>query len=559
MPLKNNLFWILICIAPPVVTQAQMQPSDPNSTVTQVPGGRYQLPPVAIPESADTANTDGSKPIMVRQIAFRGNKVLRTSALQVVAAEYLNKQLSAADIEELRIALTRQYTDRGYINSGVILDPNAPYHDGKLSFVAIEGHIKDVRVHGLKHLRAAYAVERLRASSDEVLNTNQLRERFQGLLDDPLFTRINSRIEPGAELGEAILDVDIERAKPYSMSVASNNYRPPSIGEKAYDVAGALRDLTGWGDVIDADVTGPIEFSGGVGYSVDWQVPLNHYGSLIAISAARSQTVITEEPLAPLDIRSKIDRAELRFTQPLVATRSQQFKIGVGVSRETDATTLAEEAFSFLPGADNGVTRSNTVRVAPDYSYRSEHQYFGVRITWLHAALLDQSTQPVAYSQPAPRYQVWTGQIHYLLEFSPLPFEFEPRATIQHTGAIISDLHELEIGGINSVRGFREDEILLSNAKILNFDLRWLALPAGNSIRPGLTLGTFFDWAKGYNIGEPTDKSTFSSCGVTGRAKWRHVQADLAYGIPLIKPEFVSQQHGSWQDHGIHAQIAMTF
>jgi len=154
---------------------------------------------------------------------------------------------------------------------------------------------------------------------------------------------------------------------------------------------------------------------------------------------------------------------------------------------------------------------------------------------------------------------VWTGQVHYLWEFSPLPFEFESRATVQYTDSIISDLHELEIGGINSVRGFREDEILLSNAKNLNFDLRWLALPAGKSFRPGLTLGTFFDWAKGYNIGEPTDKSTFSSCGFTARAKWQHVQADFAYGIPLIKPGFVNQQHGSWQDHGIHAQIATTF
>jgi hemolysin activation/secretion protein len=150
---------------------------------------------------------------------------------------------------------------------------------------------------------------------------------------------------------------------------------------------------------------------------------------------------------------------------------------------------------------------------------------------------------------------VETLQLHHLWEFSPLPFELESRVTIQRTDAQISDLHALEVGGINSVRGFRENEILLSNVRNVNADFRWLALPAGNSLRPGVTLGTFFDWADGYDMDGPT--STFSSAGFTLRLKWLHVQADLAYGIPIIQPGFVSGQHGTWQDHGIHAQIAM--
>ena len=513
------------------------------------------MPSVAVPGPGDSQ--ESSKPVRVERIRFRGNKALRTSALQVVADPYLGKDLTPADIEELRIALTRQYTDRGYINSGVILDPKAPYHDGELNFLAIEGHIKEVRVHGLKRLRSAYVTDRLRGPTDEVLNTNELRERFQRLLDDPLFSRINSRIEPGDELGEAILDVDAVRARPYSLSAALNNYRPPSIGEKAYDVAGQVRNLTGWADTVDADVNGPLEFTGGVGYHLGWQIPLGQYGTQIAVSADRSQTVITEEPLSALDIRSTVDRVEFRVTQLVASTLTQQFNIGASVAREKNATQLAGEQFSFLPGADNGVTRSNTAKLIPDYSYRSEHQYLGARVTILYANLLDQTSQPSYPTQPAPHYFVETAQLHYLWEFSPLPFEFESRATLQRTDARISDLHELEIGGVNSVRGFREDEILLANVQNLNVDIRWLALRAGNSARPAVTLGTFFDWAAGYNLGQPM--YTFSSSGVTLRAKWPHVQADCAYGIPIIEPGIASQQHGSWQDHGFHVQIAAFF
>jgi hypothetical protein len=76
------------------------------------------------------------------------------------------------------------------------------------------------------------------------------------------------------------------------------------------------------------------------------------------------------------------------------------------------------------------------------------------------------------------------------------------------------------------VRGLRENELLLSNVHNVNLDLRWLALLAGNSLRPGLTLGPFFDWANGHDVGEPV--TTFASAGGKARLLWPHVQFDLA-------------------------------
>lgn len=514
----------------------------------------FTLPPIALPPGAEDAD---AKSLRVERIVFRGNRTLRTSALQEVAAPYLGRDLSPAEIEELRIALTLQYTNRGYINSGVVLDPGAAYRDGTLAFLAIEGHITEVRVHGLGGLRPSYVIDRLQGPANEVFNVNVLRERYQRLLDDPLFARLNSRIEPGGELGQAVIDVDAERARPYSLGLAFNNYRPPSIGEKAYDLTAQVRDLTGWGDVIDADLTGPIDFSGGVGYSLGWQVPVNHYGTSVGASASRTQTVITEEPLAALDVRSTIEREEVKILQPLLNAVRQRFDIGLALAHESNVTTLDGAAFSFLPGSSTGETRAFTVRLIPEYSYRSEVQYFGARLTVLHATLLGYPSGAVSYPLPDQRYFVYTGQVRHVWDLPEAPFELESRATVQRTNARISDLHDLEIGGINSVRGFRENEILDSNVENLNVDLRWLALRTARAAAPALSIGTFFDWAEGHDVGGPTD--VFSSTGVTLRLKWPHLQADLAVAAPLIHPAFVTAEHGSWQDHGIHLQVATTW
>jgi len=547
---------VLVCglIASTLASNAADAAAPSNAQSAPGPDEHFQLPYITPPSvSVESPCSDG---LHVDQIVFRGNKALRTDVLQGVAAPYVSRDLTTAQIEELRILLTRQYTDRGYINSGVILDPVGPCKNGVLTFLAVEGHIKDVLVRGQNGLNPSYVVDRLRGRSDETLNINLLRERFQKLLDDPLFTSINSRILPGTELGEAVLEMDVERARPYALSVALNNYRPPSIGEKGYDAASQVRDLTGWGDLLDADINGPVGVSGGINYNVGWQVPINRYDSRVAVRSEYSETVVTEEPLAALDIRSKIERQELWLTQPVLASLVQQINIAFGVGFERNTTGIAGMPFSLLPGADAGVTRSVTARLAPDYSYRTGTEYLGLRITLLHANLLDQSfnsASNIPNVQPDPHYYVLTGQVRHLIEFKGPRLEAESRVTVQRTESRISDLHAIEIGGINSVRGFRENELLLSNVQNLNVDFRWLALPHASQVRPAFTIGTFFDWAHGYDVGEPA--TTLSSCGVTLKTVWPHVQADLAIGARLIRPSFVDQEHGSWQDHGIHAQI----
>ncbi len=542
----------ILCLCAAVLLNASLaRAASPAGPAAPDPG--FKLPPVT---SAGSDKPD-SKPVHVDRISFRGNRAIPVSALQAVAAAYLGRDLTAADIEDLRSALTHRYTDHGFINSSVVLDPDAPYHDGVLSFLVIEGRIKEIRVHGLNGLRSSYVVDRLRGQDDETLNTDVLRARFQRLSEDPLFAHVTSSVEPGSESGDAVLDVDVQRARPYSLSVALNDYRPPSIGEKAYDISGQVRDLTGFGDVLDADLSGPMEFSGGIGYGLTWQLPFGHCGYLASLSAARINTVFTAEPQSAQDIRSTIERQEFKLTQPLGGTLRQQFNVSASIAYEQESTPGYEETLPFLPGLSYGSTHSLTARLIPEYSYRSAQQYVDVKFTMLHADLLDYPSGAVSYPLPDKKYFVWIGQLLHLWEFPHAPFEFESRATVQHTNSQISDMHAQEIGGINSVRGFREDEFLASNVENLNFDFRWLALPAARtSLRPGVTLGTFFDWATGHDVGQ--SPATFSSYGLTLRLKWAHVQADLAYGLRLIHPAFVNADQGSWQDHGIYVQIAAT-
>ena len=515
-----------------------------------LPSGGAAL--AAIPADAAVTGNADSQPLPVERIVFRGNRALSAGALRAVAAPYLGRDLTAGDIEALCSALTHRYTDHGYITSSVVVDPDAPYHDGVLSFLVIEGRIKEIRVQGANGLRPSYVVERLHVQEGDALNTDVLRSRLQRLSEDPMFAHITSSLEPVPESADAILDVNAQRAKPYSLSVALNNYRPPSIGEKSYDIGGQLRNLAGFGDVIDTSLSGPLEFSGGIGYTLDWQIPLSRTDSVASLSLARVNTVYPAQAQSTPQISSTIERQEFKLSQAIWGSLHQQVNVGFSIANEKESTP-GYGLSSTSPVLSLGSTHSLTASFIPQYSYRSAQQYLNLKFTALHADLRGYSSGPATYPLPDQQYFVWIGQLHDLWEFPHAPFELESRAILQRTHSQISDLHALEIGGINSVRGYQEDEVLVSNATNLNFDFRWLALPARASLRPGVTLGTFFDWASGHDVDQPND--TFSSYGLTFRLKWAHVQADLAYGLRLIHPAFANAQHGSWQDHGIHLQV----
>src|SRR6185436_2180938 len=63
--------------------------------------------------------------VRVERIEFRGNTVFPTAELAALAQPLAGRRVSVAEIEDLRQKVTRQYVDRGYVNSGALIDEAA--------------------------------------------------------------------------------------------------------------------------------------------------------------------------------------------------------------------------------------------------------------------------------------------------------------------------------------------------------------------------------------------------------------------------------------------------
>lgn len=134
------------------------------------------------------------------------------------------------------------------------------------------------------------------------------------------------------------------------------------------------------------------------------------------------------------------------------------------------------------------------------------------------------------------------------------------RATVQRSADRLLALDGLAVGGINTVRGFRENELVRDQGEYFNIELDWpiAGLVGGQmSGNSRVHLVPFIDPGSAHNLSGPTQ--ALSSLGVALRAQWQGLQADLTVAKRLSAVDQSPGAANSLQGQGIHLQIAYKF
>ena len=499
----------------------------------------FVLPPV--PEAAPFGSHAGPG-ALVTAIEFTGNSAIPTPELDAIAAPFLGRPLRVVDIEELRQRVSRRYVERGYVNSGAVIPADA-YRDGVLRVQLIEGRISEVRLRGMAGLDDAYVITRL--GNGGALNVNVLQERIRLLLADPLFERINARLAPGRDLGDAVAEIDVTRAPAFHAQVFANNYLAPSLGSGLLGVNGVLRNATGWGDALDATAqsNGHADH-----YDVGWTAPLFAGRTTLELRATSGASVVLEQPFDQLNIRSKVDSRQVMVSHPLVAGSRRQFSLAAGFSQRRSRTTLDGEPFSFTPGEVDGKTTVRDWSFSQDYVERFDRHVLAVRSTFVWGRnTLAGSSLP---GEPPRRYRIWVGQAQTQSTLADTGTQLVLRGNLQRTADRLVPLERLGIGGRYTVRGYRENQLVRDQGYVVNAEIVH-PLRRDNGDGSQLAIVPFLDLGRGANRDEPAECLAAVGIGLQGR--WHGFEAELFMAKRLKTPS--PDSHGNLQDHGIHLQV----
>ncbi len=531
-------------------------PGDPLDFGTRS-GPALTLPP--LPARPDNEkNISALSRIFIRKVRIINNTVFPGKELARITAPYENRQVSAEELQALRHALTLHYVNHGYINSGAIL-ADQKVEDGVVTYTIIEGILSDIEVTGLKRLRPGYVSSRISLAAGPPLNINTLQERFQLISRDPLIRRVNAALSPGEKPGQAMLKVEAEEARPYDLTVQANNQRSPSVGGEQLQIKAIHRNITGWGDSLSVQygLTRGLD-----DLSVSYARPLNRYDTTLKLRYSQSSSDVVEQPFAAIDIESRSTSCGISLSQPLFISPRTSWLLGLDLEYRTSRTYLLGRPFSFSPGVVNGESKVTVFRISQDWVHRSAKQIIAFRarasrgIDALGSTIHSGTT-------PDSDFFVLLGQFQWARRFEEISdSQLIFRTDIQWSRDPLLPLEKFAVGGMNSVRGYRENHMVRDCGIVSSLEYR---LPLFNMPLPRLSkqpedsmvqLALFYDWGRSTNVSPlPSPKpDTISSVGLGLR--WdvaARVQARVYWGIPLQE---VNSPHNNLQDRGIHFQFS---
>lgn len=552
-PIKRHRSTILLSCLLLTGNHIHAESSHPNKQPLEPPeysnniDDSFTLPPV---DTSPLRHDDDSEAsITLKAINFTGNTVIKDSELQSLTPSYLNRALSANDLEQLGFIVTQHYVKQGYVNSGAYL-PEQDLSNGILEIRIVEGKLTGIEISGNDWLHPDYIRNRL--LEDEALNVNTLQERYLMLLSDPLIEQLNGALKPGQSQGESYLDLAVKRAPYYGLSVSGNNYRAPSIGAEQFVANVWARNLTRWGDLVN--------FSFGISegsksYAGGFAIPLNSAGTLFDFQFDFGDSAIIEEPLKNVDIDSEVENFSWAISHPVYKSLDHTLTLGTRFDTRRNQTTLLGQNFPFVLGLDTGKSRVSVLRFFQEYLGRFERHVMAFRSTFnIGIDVLGATTQSDD-DLPDSEYFSWLGQYQYAYKLLDNGAQFKLRGNLQLSNEPLLPQERISIGGISTVRGYRQNELVRDQGYSVSVEFHYPIIGDFNSNEHRLVLIPFMDYGSAWNVDGKNENLHSVGIGLNWQPI-RYIQADFYYGYDIKKAR--KKDEHNIQDDGIHFNVTIS-
>src|SRR5439155_4724573 len=113
-----------------------------------------------------------------------------------------------------------------------------------------------------------------------------------------------------------------------------------------------------------------------------------------------------------LDVKSRSEAYSVTLRQPMFHTLTREFAIAFSAERQENLTSLLGEPFSFSLGAQNGRSAVTALRLALEWTDRTQNQVLAARSRFsLGVDAFNATINPGHL--PDSRFVAWLGQVQW--------------------------------------------------------------------------------------------------------------------------------------------------
>jgi len=487
----------------------------------------------------------------IREYRVRGAHHLQPIEIEAAVYPFLGPGRTVQDVEAARAALLKAYQDKQYTSVEVVVPPQKGA--GGIVYLQVnELPVGRLRVHGSRYfdineikreapsLAEGHLIDFAEAQKD-LVGLNQLPDR-----------RVTPSIQAGVLPGTMDVDLDVKDTFPLHGSIELNNRYSsdtPSLrlnGSLSYDNLWQLGHSVGGSVQVSPQDFSKVQVFTGF-YTA--RLPAVDWLSFTLQGSIQNSSVST---LGAVDVSGKGDVIGLRtnFKLPTMGDYFQTFTLGIDYKVFDQSVRI---------GADTTATETPTTYFPTTLDYNG---------TWVaKKSLTDLDLQIVfnirgigsnAEQFDNNRFDSERNFIYFRGELSqtqdlPLDLQLFGKVSGQVSDSPLINSEQYSVGGLSTVRGYLESEVLGDDAAVFNFEFRspsllaWIRAPDKGKAGDEWRFYVFTD-AAAVSIQDPLPEQTeryslASFGGGTRLTLFNHFNGSVDLAIPLFSQTFTKARN----------------
>ena len=420
--------------------------------------------------SAPSVRADDSAGcLQVDSIELKGAHSLSVRRRAQLLEPFFGQCLTSSDLNRLLSDITNAYLKRGYVTTRAYLPPQ-DLQDGVLKIQVIEGRLESIDGGDLSS-----ALETSMSSPAKVGKRLNLRELEQ-LIDQ--LSRLPSRqvsleLTPGEEVGGSRVLLQGQKLKPWRVALNRHNDGQRSTGEQQWGLNFVWDSPLGLADQLSLRGSGDTvsdQYKHSATHGLSYSLPYGWwtFNYFYNHSYYRTQTqgqgfsfvldgVSTTQALSAERVLHRDAVSKTSFSVGINHLRSRNYLDNQRL--DVSSQRLTEQQFGINHGR-----RIGSAFVNFDLGYQR-----GIGALDAQRAGLPQGWEPVA------RYNKYTVTASYLQPFQLLGerFSFDSVFSAQRSEDVLFSPQRFSLGGLYSIRGFKEQSVTGDSGYYLRNQLRW--------------------------------------------------------------------------------------
>lgn len=513
-----------------------------------------QLPGKAPGEERPTTAPD-TRCFTIRSISLEGAEHLDARSREALLAPYRDKCLGVNQLNELLKGITDHYLSRGFVTTRAYL-PQQDLSSGELKIIVVEGRFEGFDQSELASERELAMT--FPGATGEVLNLRDLEQ----LVDQ--INRLPSRqaqmeLVPGQEVGGSRVQLKGERSKPWRVSASRDNNGDATSGEQQagvgldWDSPLGLADQFGlrYGEDVVSD-----HWKHSDNQSLWYSVP---YGWWTFNYSYSRNYYRTRNEDAGFAFKYDGDNETHQLGAERVLHRDDVSKTGVnfGLSHQRTRNYIDDTLL------DVSSTHLSEFRLGFNHGRRVGSAFVNADIGWqrgIGAFGAQDDEHGAPHGTPTARYNKYSLTLSYLQPFKlwDEAFSFESLATGQHSEDLLYSPQRISLGGLSSIRGFKDQTLSGDSGYYWRNQLRW---------RRAVTWEPLLPWVQEYGVAYAYDFGAIEhgryNTGLSGRmsghgvefsARGQYAAASVTLARSLERPDIIERR-----EHPVYFRVDVFF